>query len=72
MQSDPEGSLWRDPPEYWEQIVWPAYIDAHRKLFVNGDIEGAVAAEGMNVIEGMEVSMSQAVERCCELLYQLE
>ncbi|KAK7693427.1 hypothetical protein QCA50_002995 [Cerrena zonata] len=24
----PEGEVWRDPPQYWEKIVWPAYIRA--------------------------------------------
>jgi nicotinamide/nicotinate riboside kinase len=38
VQSDPEGSLWRDPPHYWEQIVWPAYVEAHSGLFVDGDL----------------------------------
>ncbi|KAF9512139.1 hypothetical protein BS47DRAFT_1330451 [Hydnum rufescens UP504] len=34
-----EGSLWRDPPHYWEQIVYPAYVRAHQSLFEGGDIE---------------------------------
>jgi nicotinamide/nicotinate riboside kinase len=38
VQSDPEGSLWRDPPHYWEQIVWPAYVEAHTGLFAAGDL----------------------------------
>jgi len=39
VQSDPEGSLWRDPPHYWEQIVWPAYVEAHKDILADGDIE---------------------------------
>lgn len=39
VQSDPEGSLWRDPPNYWEQIVYPAYVRAHEHLFAGGDVE---------------------------------
>ncbi|KEP53641.1 P-loop nucleoside triphosphate hydrolase [Rhizoctonia solani 123E] len=34
-----EGALWRDPPNYWEQIVYPAYIQAHKHLFKNEDVE---------------------------------
>ncbi|QRV79363.1 P-loop nucleoside triphosphate hydrolase [Ceratobasidium sp. AG-Ba] len=44
VQSDPEGSLWRDPPHYWEQIVYPAYVRAHEHLFENGDVEGGKLA----------------------------
>jgi nicotinamide/nicotinate riboside kinase len=39
VQSDPEGNLWRDPPQYWEQIVYPAYFRAHSDLFEGGDVE---------------------------------
>lgn len=35
----PEGSWWQDPPGYWDDIVWPAFIKAHRKMFQNNDIE---------------------------------
>ncbi|CUA66811.1 Nicotinamide riboside kinase [Rhizoctonia solani] len=41
-----EGTLWRDPPNYWEQIVYPAYAKAHRHLFKNEDVEkGDLAPE---------------------------
>ena len=35
----PEGSYWQDPPRYWDDIVWPAYLKAHCKMFQNNDIE---------------------------------
>ncbi|KAG6897724.1 hypothetical protein C0992_011934 [Termitomyces sp. T32_za158] len=62
-----EGSLWRDPPGYWEQIVYPAYVDAHRDVFVDGDVEKGLAGEkakGLMVIDSLEMSMDKAV---CEL-----
>lgn len=34
----PEGSFWVDPPGYWDDIVWPAYLKAHRDIFQNGDV----------------------------------
>ncbi|KAH9941030.1 P-loop containing nucleoside triphosphate hydrolase protein [Amylocystis lapponica] len=34
-----EGTLWRDPPNYWEQIVWPAYEAAHVHMVEGGDVE---------------------------------
>ncbi|EDR08894.1 uncharacterized protein LACBIDRAFT_161970, partial [Laccaria bicolor S238N-H82] len=27
------GTLWRDPPHYWEEIVYPAYLEAHKDVF---------------------------------------
>ena len=68
VQSDPEGSLWRDPPNYWEQIVWPAYVDAHKGIVEGGDVEhgrpnGAVP--GLILIDGLEMGMSDIVEKVC-------
>ena len=71
MQSDPEGSLWRDPPNYWENIVYPAYLNAHKDIFTNGDVEHGqltLNAGGLILIEGLEISMSDAVEQCCSVL----
>jgi hypothetical protein len=33
----PEGSFWEDPPGYWDDIVWPAYVKAHQDMFQNRD-----------------------------------
>ncbi|KAF8322264.1 P-loop containing nucleoside triphosphate hydrolase protein [Clavulina sp. PMI_390] len=38
-QTDPEGLIWKDPPHYWERIVYPAYVKAHSHLFIDGDVE---------------------------------
>jgi nicotinamide/nicotinate riboside kinase len=35
-----DGYIWSDPPNYWENVVWPAYLKAHKHLFVDGDING--------------------------------
>jgi len=29
-----------DPPNYFDNLVWPAYLDAHRGQFVGGNING--------------------------------
>lgn len=70
-QSDPEGGFWRDPPNYWEQIVWPAYVNAHKDILENGDVElgksnGKVA--DLEIIEGLEKTMDETVEFVCEKL----
>lgn len=31
--------FWKDPPGYVDRVVWPNYVDAHRWLFVGGDVE---------------------------------
>jgi nicotinamide/nicotinate riboside kinase len=71
VQSDPEGALWRDPPHYWEQIVWPAYLRAHRDVFVNGDVETGRSSGkigGLVVVEGMNTTMGEMVDVVCEKL----
>lgn len=72
VQSDPEGSLWRDPPHYWEQIVFPAYVEANSELFENGDLEHGKPTqkkvENLILVEGLQVEISDVVERCCNIL----
>lgn len=57
VQFSPEGSLWIDPPNYWDDVVWPAYLKAHRNIFTNGDISRGEpvahpAAENGHIING--------------------
>ncbi|KAF5342913.1 hypothetical protein D9758_015420 [Tetrapyrgos nigripes] len=35
-----EGDVWCDPPEYWEKVIWPAYIHAHKHILEGEDIMG--------------------------------
>ncbi|EAU91546.2 hypothetical protein CC1G_02035 [Coprinopsis cinerea okayama7 len=67
-----EGALWRDPPGYWEDIVYPAYIEAHRELFTEGDVEhGQLTGnkvEGLVMLETLNMSMTEAVERSCSTI----
>lgn len=32
--------FWEDPPNYFDDIVWPEYVRTHKHLFVDGDVEG--------------------------------
>ncbi|KAK0550947.1 ribosylnicotinamide kinase [Tilletia horrida] len=32
-------NLWSDPPGYYDNIVWPAYVLAHKGMFENEDVE---------------------------------
>jgi len=72
-----EGSLWQDPPQYWEHIVYPAYIEAHKDMFGNGDVEhGKLTGERVAdlvsiepVKKGAELSMDDIVGVCCDVLW---
>lgn len=74
VQSDPEGSFWQDPPLYWDQIVYPAYVDAHQHLFENGDVErGKLAGniDGLLLLEMIELRMDSVVDRCCGVIQEV-
>jgi nicotinamide/nicotinate riboside kinase len=74
VQSDPEGTFWRDPPGYWEDIVYPAYVEAHKDVFENGDVEHGKPTnkvEGLVLLESLNISMNEAVERCCEVIKEV-
>ena len=71
MQSDPEGALWRDPPHYWEQIVWPAYVRAHSEMLEGGDVEHGrptSKVKDLVLIEGLEKSMDDVIDLVCDRL----
>ncbi|KAA1476809.1 P-loop containing nucleoside triphosphate hydrolase protein [Dentipellis sp. KUC8613] len=64
-----EGGFWRDPPGYFEQLVWPAYVAAHEGIFENHDVvHGAPTLPGLVLIEPLELPMDAVIERCCEEL----
>ncbi|KAK7472980.1 ribosylnicotinamide kinase [Stygiomarasmius scandens] len=66
-----EGSLWRDPPHYWEQIVWPAYIEANQQVFQDGDLEKGAPSDkvkGLVLIEAIQMDMKDIVDKSCVAL----
>ncbi|KIY71114.1 P-loop containing nucleoside triphosphate hydrolase protein [Cylindrobasidium torrendii FP15055 ss-10] len=71
VQTDPEGSLWRDPPTYWEDVVWPAYVEAHTDMFADGDIEHGEPTDkvkGVLVIAPVGRELGAIVDECCDVL----
>ncbi|PPQ96821.1 hypothetical protein CVT26_006222 [Gymnopilus dilepis] len=71
VQSDPEGSLWRDPPGYWDDVVYPAYVEAHKDLFEGGDVEHGKPTnkiKDLTLLESLDISMTEAVDRCCRVI----
>ncbi|EJT98341.1 P-loop containing nucleoside triphosphate hydrolase protein [Dacryopinax primogenitus] len=71
-----EGTLWRDPPYYFEQIVWPAYCEAHAALFVDGDVEGrlkegeGVKVEGLVELDGGS-NPGDMLEKACPKIWEV-
>jgi len=68
-----DGKTWQDPPEYWDQIIWPAYLLAHSHMFKEGAVETAALDQnswaGKNVVllepsksDSGEKTMSQFLE----------
>lgn len=61
---------------YWEHIVYPAYVEAHRDMFENRDVENGnptgQRVPNLVVIEpvkkGAEMSIDDVVRRCCDVL----
>ena len=58
-----------DPPGYWEDIVYPAYVRAHQDLFVGGnmasnDLTGKVP--NLVVFDGEEMNLAELLDRTCQ------
>ena len=66
--------FWQDPPGYVDKIVWPNYVDDHKWMFENEDVEGKLKE---NVVEqsgiksqegGVDVDMTATLKWAVELL----
>lgn len=42
-----DGTVWEDPPFYFDEIVWPAYVEAHDGLFA-GDVESGTPVDAQD------------------------
>lgn len=68
--------FWTDPPGYVEKIVWPNYVEAHRWLFENGDVEkGVLNQEAMRkygvlaqVDKGLDVPFGETLDWAVEMI----
>lgn len=43
--------FWEDPPGYVDQIVWPNYVQDHKFLFKNGDVEDDLDEEVCRTVD---------------------
>ena len=44
--------FWEDPPGYVDTIVWPNYVEDHKWMFEDEDVEGKLRAD---VVEQMSI-----------------
>ncbi|KLO09152.1 P-loop containing nucleoside triphosphate hydrolase protein [Schizopora paradoxa] len=66
-----EGSLWRDPPQYFEQIVYPAYVRAHSHMLTDGDVENGKpngVVENLLLVDCEAMSMDDVFGKSCEAI----
>ncbi len=74
--------FWEDPPGYVDKIVWPNYVDSHKWLFHDDDVEGqpnqdVVAEKDIEVQLGkgldidMETTLRWAVDTVMRRLERL-
>lgn len=63
--------FWADPPGYVDKIVWPNYVNDHKYLFHDGNVEGNVNEE---VVDGLRIDIMPAEKQgdlsaCLEWAY---
>lgn len=61
-----------DPPHYFERVVYPAYVEAHKHLFADGNVEDGELQDGKLVqiqpAEG-QAGMESMVEKGLQAVY---
>lgn len=46
------GEVWRDPPNYHPNVVWPAYVYGHKQMFHDGNVETGDLLTDVSLWEG--------------------
>lgn len=68
--------FWEDPPGYVDKIVWPNYMEDHKWMFENGDVEGnlkddVVKETGIRSQDGgVDIDMATTLKWAVQLLMQ--
>ena len=67
--------FWQDPPGYVDKIVWPNYVEAHKWLFDDGDVEGTpnrTTLEENRILtqldKGIDIDMTTTLEWAVDTL----
>ncbi|KAH8811548.1 P-loop containing nucleoside triphosphate hydrolase protein [Xylogone sp. PMI_703] len=68
--------FWEDPPGYVDKIVWPNYVEAHRWMFEDEDVEGNLKKDVVEELHirspggGTDVDLATTLEWTVDLLMQ--
>lgn len=59
--------FWKDPPGYFDDIVWPGYVKSHSHLFVDRKLEGpltdtALTSYKLNIPPSLDMNMQDILE----------
>lgn len=66
--------FWEDPPGYFDKIVWPNYVEDHKWMFEDGDVEGRLKDEIVKEEDiicqegGTDIDMATTLEWAVELI----
>jgi nicotinamide/nicotinate riboside kinase len=70
-----DGSVWQDPPGYFDKIVWSNYVEEHGWMFEDNDVNGkmkrdALREAGIGVLSdrGPDVDMGTTLNWAVESL----
>ncbi|KAF1917094.1 P-loop containing nucleoside triphosphate hydrolase protein [Ampelomyces quisqualis] len=60
--------FWEDPPGYVDKVVWPNYVQDHKFLFEDGDVEGELDETlcARIDIHGMPREAEESMRKCLE------
>jgi len=60
--------FWEDPPGYVDKVVWPNYVQDHKFLFENGDVDKELDADvcKRTGINGMPREAEENMTRCLD------
>lgn len=66
-----QGTVWTDPPGYFDNIVYPAYVKAHERVFTDG-VDSLLADQKITLIEPREgeQGMMEALETACRAILE--
>ncbi|RPB28075.1 P-loop containing nucleoside triphosphate hydrolase protein [Terfezia boudieri ATCC MYA-4762] len=54
--------FFEDPPGYIENVVWPNYVNYHRHLFVDGDVEKGELSDWAQTVAGIKRQEREGME----------
>ena len=65
----PAGDVWTDPPNYFERVVWPRYVQAHQAVFEGGDVENGEAV-GVHCLSPKDGDVTEVFEEACREIHR--